>query len=612
MDGRRLAKGVAPYSVWMLRDARRFTRSTLGCTLATVLLLLGACTDSSDDGASATTADTATDPNAGTTSPETTTVPDDEPTTTGGGDVEPLDWGDCQGFECATLQVPLLHDDPDGEQIELAVIRRPATDPDQRIGSVVINPGGPGGSGVDYLRLASLTLPPELGQRFDLVSFDPRGVGESTAFDCDLDLDDTVLIVADGDDEAWEATVDADREQLASCPTDALDLASYLGTNNAARDMDILRAALGDEALTYLGYSYGTRLGATYAELFPDRVRAMVLDAAVLPSSDLSELFQEQAAGFDNAFENFAAACDADPDCILADIGPTIGVFRSIETEVLAEGSLPTDDGDRALTPGEYYLGVFSALYSVDAWPILAQALYTAETSGDGTLLQALADVYLDRNPDGSYGNSNEANVAINCADDPSRPPLDEVKAEVDQAADQSQYFGPVFRADTNCAFLPIPIDPLQIGPAEGAPPILVIGNTEDPATPYAWSQQLADTLDSATLFTVEAEGHTAYGTFECVAEPVNRYLIDLEVPDEGASCSASEDADYFSPAGEGDLDVVIAFFDCLKDEGLDIDVTASDILADPTGEELLSEVDLEAPETLEAVFACQELLPTS
>lgn len=589
----------------------RTIRVTVSVVIA-VLILAAACTNS--EGASPTQTVEPVDTTAGEDTTSTTeTIDDTGPDSTASGLTSTLDWASCDAFECATLEVPLDHGNPEGDQIEISVIRRPASDTANRIGSVVLNPGGPGGSGIEYLPVAALGMPQAITDRFDLVSFDPRGVGESSAVDCDLSYDDAVVLVGESDDAGWAEALTSTETDLEQCSADAVALAPWIGTNNAARDLDQLRAALGDEKLTYIGYSYGTRLGATYAELFPDNVRALVLDSAVLPNDELALLEREQARGFDRAFENFAAACDADEDCLLREIGPTLDVFRSIESEILDVGSFATDSPDRVLTAGEFYVGVIASLYSAEAWPFLAQALYTAETVADGTLLQVLADTLVDRKPDGTYGNSNEANRFINCADDSRRASVDETRLESEATADMTSYFGDAFRGGTGCLFTPDPIDPLVIGPATGSPPILVLGNTGDPATPYEWSQILAESLESAVLYTIEAEGHTAYPDFDCVLDVVNAYLIDVEVPAEGSSCSENATADFFPTAGESDVDQILAFIDCLNAEGLDIgEVTVADLLADSTGEELLSRIDLEDPATLTAIFACQDLLPAT
>lgn len=524
---------------------------------------------------------------------------------TGGFEPAELEWSSCDAFECAILMVPLDYGNPSGELIEIALTRLPTTGAD-RIGSVLLNPGGPGGSGVDYLESAALTLPSSLSSRFDLVGFDPRGVGQSSSVNCDLDLDDAIDVFDDGDVAAWEAALSESKEQLSECS--GLELAPYIGTNNAARDMDVIRAALGDEKLTYIGYSYGTRLGAVYAELFPQNVRALVLDAAVLPDSDRSKLDAAQAQGFDLAFNNFAAACDSDPDCLLQDIGPTIEVYKGLLAEIDDVGPLDVDGG-RQLTSGELTYGVLASLYSVQTWPILAEGLFVADTLGDGTILQFLADSLLDRQADGSYSNANEANGFINCADDPNRASVEETRQDSFETGNLSEYFGGIFRSGTGCLTAPDPIDPLAIGPAQGAPPILVIGNSGDPATPYEWSVQLADSLDSGVLFTVDAEGHTAYGSFECVEADVTAYLVDLTVPS-NTNCSENATADFFPAVGESDFDLIIGFFDCLIEEGLDLSpVTTADILADPSGEALFEDIDLNDPETGAAILSCQSFL---
>ncbi len=529
-----------------------------------------------------------------------------------------LDWSGCGGragdlidLECATLIVPRDHADPDGERIEVAVARTATAERDRRIGSLVFNPGGPGGSGIEFLTSAAALVPAEIAERFDLVSFDPRGVGESTPIDCEVDFDDDVTLLEAGDDAGWERLLAESESRTETCTVDSLELEPFVGTNNAARDLDALRAALGDEQLSYVGFSYGTRLGATYAELFPDRVRALVLDGAVKPTDDLALLGLEQGPGFDAALESFAEACDDDADCALADVGPTLDVVTGLIEEIDSAGSFPTDDDDRILTPAELQLGVFAALYSTQLWPVLADALAAAETRGDGSLLQVLADSYLGRQPDGTYDNSQLAGFAINCADDPSRPPVDEVRRQAELGADASQYFGDFLRASTGCIGTPEAIDPIAIGPAAGAAPILVIGTTGDPATPYEWSVEMSDLLSSGVLYTVEAEGHTAFLSVPCADAVVVDYLVDLELPDQGSSCTADAPEDVFVPAGSSELDQVIAFFDCLRSNGLDLpDITVGDLLADPNGELLLDLLDPADPAFGEAAVACQDLIP--
>jgi pimeloyl-ACP methyl ester carboxylesterase len=529
-----------------------------------------------------------------------------------------IGWSDCGSsvvadLECASLTVPLDHERPDGRTIEIALARVATAEDDERIGSLLFNPGGPGASGIEFLEAASFVVPGEIAQRFDLVSFDPRGVGSSTAVDCDIEFDDEITLLEPGDDAGWAALV-AESEQLAStCTAETVEIGPWLGTNNAARDLDLIREALGDQDLNYVGFSYGTRLGATYAELFPDRVRALVLDGAVKPTADFAELDAEQAASLDRAFERFAVACDADPDCALASVGPTLEVFASLVESLAVIESLPTDDPDRVLTSGELHLAAIAALYSTQLWPILADGLRAASVEGDGTLLQALTDSYLGRQADGSYDSSQLAGFTINCADDVMRPPVDVVRAQSDAAADRTRWFGDFLRASTGCIGGPLPVDPLIVGTAAGAPPILVIGTTGDPATPYEWAVEMAESLESARLYTVESDGHTAFLSVPCVEPVVTAYLVDLDLPDEGASCAGSADVDVFPPAGEDDFGALIVFFDCLRDNGADVpELSVADLLADPSGAAILEAIDPTDPSFGLAVLACEDLIPGS
>lgn len=562
-------------------------------------LVVAACSGSSDD---------AGDQDTPAVSPDTVTAT--------AGDAGSLDWAPCAEqnpiveTECAVLEVPLDHADLGAGTLDVAVARVRSADPETRIGSLVFNPGGPGGSGVEFLAQVALLMPPGVTDRFDLVGFDPRGVGASTAVTCDVEIDDSVALVAAGDDEAYAALVDQQAADLAACTDETFDVAPYLGTNNAARDLDLLREALGDDGLSYVGYSYGTRLGATYAELFPERVRALVLDAAVKPTTDSIELDLGQAEGFDRALRNFADACDDDPDCLLQELGPALDVVDGLRREIAEVGSFPTDDGDRILTPGELDYGIIAALYSKDAWPFLAQALFTAEVEQDGTLLQVLGDGLAGRRADGTYDNSSVANTFINCADTEDRPDVDRVRADAETVAERSEFFSDALRASTGCLGLPQTEDALTLGAASDAPPILVIGNTGDPATPYEWSVELAEFLDSGVLYTVEAEGHTAFGTIPCVTQPVVDYLVDLTVPDADASCSDNATADFFVPEGDSEVDRILALLDCLRENGADVaEITAADILADSTGEVLFDALDVSDPAFIEAAGACEELL---
>ena len=397
---------------------------------------------------------------------------------------------------CRPCAVPLDHDDPDGATIDIALARVPATDPDHgsaRSCSTRAVPEDPASTSSRRRPWPSRRRSPNVStssastREASVRARPSTATSRSTTTSC---------CSKPGDDEGWNALLDEAKANADDCPQDTLDLAPYVGTNNAARDLDLIREALGDDQLSYVGFSYGTRLGATYAELFPENVRALVLDGGVKPTDDFAELDREQGAGFDLALENFAAGVRRRTRT--ASCGSS--GRRSTSTRVSSprsprSGSFPTDDPDRVLTPGELQLGVAAALYSKDSWPYLAQALYLAETEQDGTLLQVLGDSLVGRQPDGTYNNEQEANLFINCADDPSRPDADAQRELADEAAAVRN------GSTTSCApapaasARPIAIDPLVFGPAEGAAPILVIGNTGDPATPYDWSVALADSL---------------------------------------------------------------------------------------------------------------------
>ncbi len=472
---------------------------------------------------------------------------------------EALAWAPCRdGFECATLVSPLDYRDPDGDTIELPVIRLVAADPQQRIGAVVLNPGGPGVSGVEFLRGGAKRFA-ELNRRFDLVSFDPRGVGGSEpALTCYEDgHDDRIDVLGEGavNEARYLSRLQEERER---CVEQNADLLPFVGTNNVARDLERLRIALGEPKLTYLGFSYGTRIGAVYNELFPDRVRALALDGPDDPDPFISRSVGEQYEGFELAFERLAA-CAAGTGTACPDrIGPADveSLFRAVERRLRNDGPLPVDPAPRRLQLGEFYYGVIGGLYRSATWNALVDALRSAAVDGDGTALQAFADSLLDRRRDGSYGNAVIANIAVNCADDPERPDADRSMSTSPASSSdgvttssESRTEGPLTRgralalelpflgplaatAFTDCLFWPASIDPLVELTGQGSAPLLLVGTRFDPATPYAWASELARALATATVLTREGDGHTAYLASTCVRDAVNTYLVELRLPD--------------------------------------------------------------------------------
>jgi pimeloyl-ACP methyl ester carboxylesterase len=452
-----------------------------------------------------------------------------------------LAWKGCDdGFECAKLTVPLDYANPGNGDITVSVIRLKARR--ERIGSLVLNPGGPGGSGVEFARSARQLLPGAILDRFDTVSFDPRGVAESTPVDCLDDAELDRLVNADPSPDTpveRKALFDLSRDEALACQRRSGRLLPFVATVDTAKDLDVLRATLGDDKLTYVGFSYGTLLGARYAEQFPDHIRALVLDGAVDPTLTPSATSLAQAVGFEKALVAFLNDCAAQ-SCAFAAHGPVGETFDALMARVENAPIRSSQDG-RRLGPSEFLFGVASALYSREnGWPLLRDALESANTRNDSTGLFALFDNIVERDGNGHYSNSLESQAAISCVD--SAYPRDEAAYDADAVAfrKQAPRFGEALAyGPAACAFWPVP-PVTRPGPvsAPGAPTVLVVGTTRDPATPYAWSVSLAKQL-KARLLTHDGDGHTAYGYARstCVDREVDAYLLTLALPKAGTRC---------------------------------------------------------------------------
>lgn len=458
-----------------------------------------------------------------------------------------IQWSDCGGgFQCGGISVPLDYNNPSAGDMTIKAIRQPAQSSSQRVGSMVINPGGPGGSGINFAREEARAFGQSVQARFDIVGFDPRGVGQSTpAVRCltGKQLDQYFATNSSPQDENEVHALDGVSRGFADgCKSMSPKLLPYVGTVYAARDMDILRAALGDRQLTYYGASYGTYLGAYYADEFPKNVRALVLDGAIDPTLSWSDLNIEQGKGFETALRAFAADCLTRPACPIA--APNVdGALNKVSDLINSTDHKPltstTGDGrqvDSALT----VLGIATGLYSKQTWPILRQALTQAVTSGDGTILLALGDQLVERRPDGTYSNQTESNMAINCVDKPYPTSLATFEATAAEAKKVAPRFGPfVVWGSLPCGYWPIrngqQPKPLT---APGAAPILVVGTTRDPATPYQWAKNLASQLKSGVLLSLDGDGHTAYlqGS-PCITTAVDRYLVSQQPPASGTLC---------------------------------------------------------------------------
>ena len=452
-----------------------------------------------------------------------------------------LTWTDCRkGDQCATLTVPLDYRDPAGTTIKLALLRVPATDQQHKVGALVVNPGGPGGSGLDYAADAQDAFREPLRARFDIVGFDPRGVGESDPIDCitDAQLDASVAQNPAPSTPAEIATYTKwNRVMGEGCSKSPLG--AHIATVDAARDMDVLRAALGETQLDYFGASYGTELGTTYADLFPQRVGRFVLDGAVDLTLDNKQTSLQQAAGFETALRAYVDNCvTTTQHCFLgstvdAGLAKIKALYDRIQQHPLPAG------GGRQLTAGNAFYGIVTPLYSRDSWVYLSQALRSA-LAGDGSVLMALSDFYTSRTDKGYSDNSMEALAAITCLDDPSAIRPDQVASVLPEFEKASPTFGDVFAWGlTSCSFFTDRADePTPPIGAPGANPIVVIGTTRDPATPLAWAQHLAALLTSGVLVTRDGDGHTGYNAGNaCVNNAVEHYLLDGTVPKNGLAC---------------------------------------------------------------------------
>lgn len=454
-----------------------------------------------------------------------------------------LAWEDCGDDQCASLEVPLDYADPTGETISLAILKRPASVPGERVGALVVNPGGPGAPGQWLAKDAPTYFGRPLTDAFDFVGFDPRGTGDSSPVDCLSDTDLDAYVAEDPDPDTPEETagyVALARAFGQGCAARSGALAAHISTVEAARDLDVLRAALREPTLSYVGKSYGTKLGAVYADLFPDRVGRLVLDGALDVSLDPRDIALEQAAGFQQALEAYVQDClDTSDTCFLGDsMAAGLQRVRDLMDQIDLQ-PLPAGDG-RTLELGNAFYGIAYPLYSRDFWFLLTRGLKDA-LDGDGSTLLMLSDGYASRVASGGYSdNTMEANLAINCLDLPWSIPPRKVAGQLPAFEQASPVFGDAFAWGlVGCRWFPEgKVQTLQGRLAVGAAPIVVIGTTRDPATPMAWAEALSAQLDSGVLIRRDGDGHTGYHEGNaCVDRAVEAYLVDGTVPTDGLSC---------------------------------------------------------------------------
>jgi pimeloyl-ACP methyl ester carboxylesterase len=459
----------------------------------------------------------------------------DYPKTLAGYYAQKINWQSCnQDFQCATLAVPIDYEKLSTGTFEIALLKYEART-SKKIGSLIVNPGGPGGSGVDYAYAAEYIFSPAILDRYDIVGFDPRGVSRSAPIRCltdkELDANNNSDSKPDNEKEFQQILIDT-KKYVEICKDKNKHLSSY-STANAARDMDILREALGDKQLNYMGKSYGTYLGTLYAQFFPDKVGRVVLDGAVDPTISNFQQTLTQAIGFDQAFSSFAKDCVTKKNCSLAEgKEAAIAEMEKLFAQA-AKKPLPINNSKRTLSETMMVLGIASAMYdSATGWPKLRKAIAQAQ-EGFGDKFLELADEYTGRQSDGSYPNNEfDSGAVIDCLDVDEPRTIAQIKRDAKSFAEQAPLFGPYLAyGGLTCKYFGQSQE-VTISPTQTTNPIVIIGTTGDPATPYKWAQGLNKVLINSILITLVGDGHTGQGQgSQCVDNLVEwHYLDNLKV----------------------------------------------------------------------------------
>ncbi len=503
------------------------------CMAASMLALTG-CGGHSK----AKTATSKAHSSATTSAPTATAASTTAATTTASTAAAKIHWRPCKRGQCGTLAVPLSYSDPGGQQIRLALYRLPAKDPSKRIGTILVNPGGPGASGVQFAQLYGLGYPESIRARFDVIGWDPRGVGASDPIDCGTALARSYALDQAPNTAAERAALTAGNRRFGlACKAKVGAILGNVSTVDTARDMDRIRQALGEPRITYVGYSYGTYLGAVYANMFPTHVRAMVLDGVSDPGQTAAQFLLAQARSLNRSMNQFLATCAKQSACAFHSGGHPAAAFaaltRKIETHPLRVGA-------RTLGTTQYFFGVSNPLYTNDQAKLAT--MLAAAVKGNGKPLLASYDDYVGRRPNGTYSSELAANTAINCAD---ARGIDGVPAALKlepEFAAAAGFFGR-FTLYNNavCGSWPVRPQPPRLPiTAAGAPPIVVIGSTGDPVTPYSDAVSLAHELRSGVLLTATTKGHTTNfligGPCDSLGVP---YLLTGKPPANGSRCVA-------------------------------------------------------------------------
>jgi pimeloyl-ACP methyl ester carboxylesterase len=456
--------------------------------------------------------------------------------------VNPIEWTACDGntnseVECGNIEVPFDYSDPDQGSFVLYVKKHNAASPADRIGSMMVNPGGPGFGGSSLADDAEYYFSQDLIDRFDIIAWDPRGTGESTpAVNCVDTFDEYFGLDSPPETPAEkQALIDASQAFNDKCAENSGTILPFISTKASAQDINSLRLALGEEKVSYFGFSYGSELGTTWATMFPETVRAIVVDGAVDPTASSIQEGMAQAKGFEGQLATFLKQCSERTTCEFHNNGDAEAAFDQL---VLAVDTKPLEvSKDRTLvTQGVLFTAVAQAMYSDYYWPQLSEALSAAQ-GGDGKGILQLYDDYYQRNEDGTYGNELEAFLAISCLDDPGATSTEEVDSHIEDFIAAAPRLGGNFAYGYSCALWPVKQAAKVNITGKGAGPIVVVGTTGDAATPLSSTRKMAQGLEQGILIVVDANQHTGYGANSCVVKAVDEYLIKLTVPANETTC---------------------------------------------------------------------------
>ncbi|MEI8082999.1 MAG: alpha/beta hydrolase [Actinomycetes bacterium] len=453
-------------------------------------------------------------------------------------------WRSCSGGNlCTEIEVPLNYADPSAKSIKVAVLKVPASDPSKRLGTLVVNPGGPGASGIDYAQQVPFSWSPAVTAAYDIVGFDPRGVGKSTPIDCMDDKQTQRFIATAGapsDAAQLAAVVDVTSTVGATCERNSAYLTPFVGTVAVARDMDILRGALGETKLNFLMKSYGTFIGLTYVDLFADHVGRTVVDGVIDPTLTNDQLAGGQSKGFQLALSRFIADCPKHRDCPLpAGQEKGLATIQAFLAKISTK-PLKAVPGRPLTRPMAGQAFVATMYDNTDGWPALRVALGSA-LAGDGSMMLEIVDSFTGRQPNGSYPeNSIDALYAVNCLDRPDRADVAQTGALAAEWAKTAPTFGPDLAwGNLPCHDWPAPAtDTPHVVTGAGAPPIVVVGTINDPATPYPWAVTTSKQLIGRSLVTWNGDGHTAYGRgSKCIDGLVDAFLVGGTLPPNPSTC---------------------------------------------------------------------------